>query len=247
MENQNNQNNEAAKEERLPYKLEYTKFENFAPTKAEKITTTQHIARLLNERLKPAFQDYRGCFIEPAQNGGISVSLFFNQLSVDKIDKSDDAVAVAFMPIEALRTVGTNIAERNRALSNELNNGRKYRISQDAKDALGDFISANPNKINWNNISGEQFQRQGWTQDGYCYIKGIDIVRVLEIIYGSRDKDTKSRIYYNPMITAPVSNVNLARPNNWTMNIQFMTEESMKSMCEEVGYVSTGMFNCVNA
>ena len=151
------------------------------------------------------------------------------------------------MPIEALRTVGTNIAERNRALSNELNNGRKYRISQDAKDALGDLISANPNKINWNNISGEQFQRQGWTQDGYCYIKGIDIVRVLEIIYGSRDKDTKSRIYYNPMITAPVSNVNLARPNNWTMNIQFMTEESMKSMCEEVGYVSTGMFNCVNA
>ena len=242
----NEQNNETKNKE-VEYKLRFSEYEPFAPTKAEKITTTQHIAKMLNQRLKQAFQDYRGCFVEPAQNGAISVTLIFNQLSADKIDNTEDAIAAAFLPVESLRTTGSNIAERSRALANEINNGRKYRISDEAKSAFGELIAADPSKINWNNVSGEGYQKQGWAQEGYCYIKNIDIIKVLEIIFGSRDKDTDAKIYYNPVVLAPVSNVNLARPNNWTVNIQFMTDESMKDMCEEVGFVSTGMFNCVNA
>lgn len=231
------------------YKLEWDSYERFNPTKAEKLTTTQQIAKMLNARLKPAFQDYKGCFIEPAQNGAISVTLIFNQLSADKIVKAenpDDQIAVAFMPVEALRSGGSNIAERSRALSNEMNNGRRYQITDEAKSAFGEMIAAEPNKINWKNISGEGYQRQGWTQEGYCYIKNIDIVKALEIIFGSKD-EAGIRTYYNPMILAPVSNTQIVRPNNWIMDIQMMTDESSKSMCEDMGIVSTGLYNCVQA
>jgi len=248
----NTNNNVSAQQEQKPveYKLMYDEYEPFSPTKAEKLTTTQQVAKLLNARLKEAFQDYKGCFIEPAQNGGISVTLLFNQLSADKIVKAenpDDQIAVAFMPVEAMRAGGSNIAERSRALSQEMNNGRRYNITAEAKSAFGDLISAEPKKINWNAISGEGYQRQAWAQEGYCWIKNIDIVRALEIIFGAKDKDTKARIYYNPMILAPVSNAQIVRPNNWIMDIQMMTDDSSKSMCDDMGIVSTGLFNCVTA
>ena len=245
-ENQNNKTNTETKEQK-GYKLNYLEFERFAPTKAEKIITTQRLAKMLNARLKPAFQDYRGSFIEPLQNGAISVTLLFNQLSTDKIDTSEDAPAVAFLPAESLRATGKNIAERNRALANEMNNGRKYHISDEAKSAFEDLIAGNPNKINWNNIAGENYQKQGWTQEGYCYIKGIDIIKVLEIIYGSKDMDTGAKSYYYPVIVNSVPGPNPARPTNWTMNIQFMSDNSVKDICDEFGYSSTGLFNCVEA
>lgn len=247
MNNENINNNE---NKEVEYKLVYDEYEPFAATKAEKLTTTQQVAKLLNARLKEAFQDYRGCFIEPAQNGGISVTLLFNQLSVDRIVKAenpDDQIAVAFMPIEALRAGGSNIAERSRALSNEMNNGKRYQLTPEAKSAFGDLIAADPKKINWKNISGEGYQRQGFVQEGFCYIKNIDIVKALEIIYGARDKDTKARMYFQPVLMAPVTNAQIVRPNNWIMNIQMMTDQSTKEMCDDMGIVSTGLFNCVEA
>ena len=50
--------------ERAKYSLNVTEFEPFNGTKAIKVVTTHNLAKLLNERLKPAFADYRGCFID---------------------------------------------------------------------------------------------------------------------------------------------------------------------------------------
>ena len=246
-------NNENNNQEKKSYKLEYTSFEEFNPTMEQKTTTTQEVGNLLNARLKPAFQDYRGCFIEPvrAANGigtVLAVTLIFNQLSENQIKHSDNPdmdIAVAFMPVGARKGVSTNIAERSRALSNELNDGRKYYITDEAKDALGDLIAKDPSKINWKAISGEQVENQGWARQGYCYVRGIDFNRVLEIIYGS--KEDGSRISYNAYVSGAVSGINTMKPNNWILNIQKMTDESTKEMCSSVGYVSTGMFNCIEA
>ena len=245
----NNNTNTTEEQKREPYTFDWTKFEPFLATIAQRIITTEQLAKLLNARLKPAYQDYRGCFIEPAQNGAISVTLLFNQLSADKIvqyDDPDDRVGVAFMPVEALRAGGSNIAERSRALSNEMNSGRRFQLTQDAKDGLGRFISNDPKKINWKNISGEGYQKQGWSQEGYCYIKGMDIIKVLEIIFGSKN-EAGDKIYYKPTIVSPVSNTQMVRPNNWVMSIQMMTDGSTRDLCTSMGIVSTGLFNCVQA
>ena len=96
------------------YTLEYTEFENFLPTKAEKVITTHELAKKLNARLKPAFQDYRGCFIAPNPNGVLTVMIQFNQLRENQIQ--DNGIATAFKAVESMRGVG-NIADRSRALS----------------------------------------------------------------------------------------------------------------------------------
>lgn len=245
-------NNNENKKQDASYKLEYTSFEDFNPTMEQKTTTTHHIASLLNARLKPAFQDYHGCFIEPirAANGGtiLAVTLTFDQLSENQIKHSEDPdmeIACGFRSISELKGAGTNIAERNRALTNELTDGRRFDITPEAKSALGDLISRDPKKINWKNITGENYESQGWTRKGYCYVRGIDFNRVLEIIFGSKEGD--SRISYNAFVSGAVSNSNLMKPNNWILNIQRMTDESAKEMCASVGYISTGTFNCVEA
>ena len=68
----------------------------------------------------------------------------------------------------------------------------------------------------------------------------------MELIYGSKNDDG-SKIYYNAIIMQPVINTMSVRPNNWTIQLEMMTDSSVQDMCNEVGYVSLGQYNCVQA
>ena len=115
--------NENNNKEREKYSLNVTEFEPFNATKAARVITTQNLAILLNERIKPAFADYRGCFIEPLPNGqGLSVTLTFNQV------QHEEGNAYAFESIESQRGQG-DIASRAAHLYSEFSNGRKWKIT----------------------------------------------------------------------------------------------------------------------
>lgn len=242
-ENKTNTNNEngGKKEERAKYSLDVTKFEPFNGSKVIRVITTQNLAKKLNKRIKPAFADYRGCYIEPTPNGqGLSVTLTFNQVP------HVDGEVYAFESIESKRGEGT-IAERSMYLYNEFNNGRKYRITQDAIDVFEKlFAVRDPAKINWSNVTSEVYEHNGMFQEGRCIIYGVDFNRCIELIFGSKDDDG-SKIYYNGLVMQPVANQQMVRPNNWTLQLEMMTDASVQDLCDEVGYVSLGQYNCVQA
>ena len=233
-----NENN--TKTEREKYSLNPTEFEPFNGTKVVKVITTQNLAKLLNERLKPAFADYRGCFIEPFPNGqGLSVTLTFNQIP------HEEGNAYAFESIESQRGQG-DIVQRVSHMYNEFNNGRKWQITQDGVDILEGLINYDPKKIKWDRVTTEIYERNGFVQDGRNVVTGIDFNRCMELIYGSKNDDG-SKIYYNAIIMQPVINTMSVRPNNWTLQLEMMTDSSVQDMCNEVGYVSLGQYNCVQA
>jgi hypothetical protein len=39
----------------------------------------------------------------------------------------------------------------------------------------------------------------------------------------------------------------MVQPNNWTIQLEMMTDASVQEMCNEVGLVSLGQYNCVQA
>ena len=226
--------------ERAKYSLNVTEFEPFNGTKATKVVTTHNLAKLLNERLKPAFADYRGCFIEPFPNGqGLSVTLTFNQIP------HSDGEVYAFDSVESQRGQGT-IMERASHMYNEFANGRRYNVTQDGKDIFETLIECDPKKINWDRVTSEVYERNGIMQDGRNVVAGIDFNRCMGLVFGSKNDDG-SKIYYNALVMQPVANINAVRPNNWIVQLEMMTDTSVQEMCEEVGYVSLGQYNCVQA
>ena len=233
--------NENNNKEREKYSLNVTEFEPFNATKVVRVITTQNLAKLLNERIKPAFADYRGCFIEPLPNGqGLSVTLTFNQV------QHEEGNAYAFESIESQRGQG-DIASRAAHLYSEFSNGRKWKITQDGIDILeGLMATYDPKKINCDRVTSEAYEGNGFVHDGRNIVNGLDFNRCMELIFGSKNEDG-SKIYYNPIIMQPVINTMAVRPNNWTIQLEMMTDSSVQDMCNEVGYVSLGQYNCVQA
>jgi hypothetical protein len=233
--------NENKTQERVKYSLNVKEFEPFNGTKTVRVITTHNLAKLLNERIKPAFADYRGCFIEPMPNGqGLAVTLTFSQVP------HVDGEAYAFESVESKRGEGT-IAERTLNLYNEFNHGRKYQITQDGIDILEGLYAVNdPKKIQWNKVTSEIYERNGMFQEGRNVVYSLDFNKCMELIFGSKNSDG-SKIYYNGIIMNAVVNQQMVQPNNWTIQLEMMTDASVQEMCNEVGLVSLGQYNCVQA
>lgn len=235
--------NNTDNEKRELLTLEFTDFAEFEATIAAKMVNTHSIAKLINERLQPLFADYRGSYVAPMANGsGVSITLIFNQLSLEQVNNLGPDEFVAFRSTDTGRGNGS-IAERSKILLNGMRNGRKFQITDDAANALG-VLFRDPKKINWANASGERYEQNGIMTSSCNYIQGLDINRVLEMIYGSKNDDG-DKIYYQAAIMSPIGNPQMARINNWLMRVDMMTSSSTQEMCQEAGVISLGDSNCV--
>lgn len=218
--------------------IEPEEFEPFDPNIATRLRTTFNLAKLLNARLKPIFQDYYGSFIEPTPNGaGLAVSLQFNQIPAGKVDENK--------PIAFTTLAGENntLSERINNVRNSYSSGKKYFITDDAKNALK-ILFQNPDKINWNTVTTEKINNMGTFRESKSVIVGLDFQRVCEFIFGSNSQEA-GKLFYNATIVSPVATPNMVRPNNWIVSLQMMTQKSTEEMCSELGLVSTGSLNCV--
>ena len=228
MSNQNNENKK--------YKLNYTEFEDFKPTMSIRATTTKELATLLNARLKPAFKDYSGCVIFPRINELkqpiLTVTLSFNPLPASQIS-DDDTVACAFLPVNINKGEG-NVADRLKALEVQNTQGKRFMVSQEAKDVFGPMIAADPSKINWGVVSGEKTQQTYFGTESYCYIQNIDFGKAMELIFGSKDA-VLGDIFYSPVVTTTVT----GNPgdNNWKVNLQMTTKGAIQDLCDEYGVI----------
>ena len=227
-------------EKKEPLTLQFEEFDEFEGTIVSKIINTHSLAKKVNARLSGIFKDYRGCYIQPIPTGGgISVTLVFNQLPLSDVHEDD---IVAFKCIEAARGTGS-IAERSRILTNGMRNGRKFQITDDAANAIG-ALFRDPARINWNNASGEKYDQNGMMRDGSNFITGLDINKVLEMIYGSKNENGDI-IYYNMDVMGPISSPQMAVVNNWVVRVDMMTNKSRDDMCAEAGFITLGNYNCV--
>lgn len=218
--------------------IEPTEFEPFDPNIATRLRTTFNLAKLLNARLKPIFQDYYGSFIEPTPNGaGLAVSLQFRQIPANKVDEN--------RPIAFTTLQGDNntLSQRVNNVRNSYSSGKKFFITDDAKNALK-ILFQNPDKVNWNNVTTEKMENMGTFRESKSVIVGLDFQRVCEYIFGSNSQEA-GKLFYNANIVSPVATPNMVRPNNWIVSLQMMTQKSTEEMCSELGLISTGSFNCV--
>ena len=213
-------------------------FDPFEPTKAEKFITTCTIAKKLNARLAPIFQDYKGCFIEPFPNGmGLAVSLQFRQLNPNSVDQSR---YLAFSMPSA--ETGGSLAARTANVRNGIINGRKF-FPTEACKALK-FLFQKPDKVDWTKVTKDAINNMGSYQETISVIVGIDFNRVCEYIFGSGTGTDAGKIFYRPTIMSPVLN-GTSSINNWVINLEMMTQASTERMCNEIGFISTGSVNCI--
>lgn len=218
--------------------IEPTEFEPFDPNIATRLRTTFNLAKLLNARLKPIFQDYYGSFIEPTPNGvGLAVSLQFRQIPANKVDENRP---IAFTTLQG---DNSTLSQRVNNVRNSYSSGKKFFITDDAKNALK-ILFQNPDKVNWNNVTTEKMENMGTFRESKSVIVGLDFQRVCEYIFGSNSQEA-GKLFYNANIVSPVATPNMVRPNNWIVSLQMMTQKSTEEMCSELGLISTGSFNCV--
>lgn len=215
-----------------------TEFDPFNPTKAEKIITTCTLAKKLNARLAPVFQDYKGCFIEPfPDRPGLSVSLQFRQMSPTAIDPNR---YLAFNMPSA--ETGAGLAARTTSVRNGMYNGRKFFITEDGK-ALRTLF-ARPDKVDWSKVTKDAINNMGTYQESISVLLGLDFSRVCEYIFGSGTGTDAGKIFYGATVIQPVYN-GTNTVSNWVLALGMMTQQSTEQMCNEIGFVSVGSINCV--
>lgn len=195
-----------------------------------KLTTTIALSKTINQMLRPVFSDYEGCIIAPDAYGQLQVSIYFK----DKGFSGNSEAIKSLIPVTE-RVKGSSPIDRIMQI-NLRNSSKAYDLSKDTKDILSEFIYTRGNaKVNWNQHVVEQTER---TYNGaiiYVKVIGLDLVRILRKIYGS--KLDGSRIDYNISVIKPVGVDMNGGNQNFLINIQQLDSKEVERLANEIGIV----------
>lgn len=207
-------------------KREFLKIVNNEPLDFEEIIDTSYssttkLSMQINEIFKPLFSDWYGCDIIPdPESGSFIVSFIFKAVA------TGDDENRAFLPITNKKQKTSNstldrILQINRINSSAQTN---MEITPYGMELIYDLIydnlkkNINPEKPStYKNIVAETVENtgigmySGQTQNIYNTVVGIDIKKVLAILFGNKTKDGKDYYAYN------IFAINIA-PNNFNTN-----------------------------
>lgn len=210
-------------------------------TVKKSLTTTTELAMQVNEVFKPLFSDWHGCEIVPDNNGNLLVNFIFKAINTGKEDTR------AFLPINHIQEKSSNkTLDRINAIN--LMNSSKNRtmeLTSYGAEMIYDVMvnslkkSVNPANIpSMYKIIGEVAENVGYggmVQNIYCTATGIDIFKVLGVVFGTKDKDNGSRIVYNARAIRPVAaNVAGVRAN-YIVEIERMTMDDYNAAMMKMG------------
>ena len=214
-----------AKKEAL--KIEVERPADFNAIGDIEVTTTELLAKTINQILKPTFNgDYSGCNIRvvPVTGRGLVLEsrLYFRILS--EAEYNDPNKVFAFIPASFKQkkdgnTIVSTLQRISLLADNNMNN--RVTVTDDAKSALAEFIvqqAKNGNgEVKWNECTNVQ---SSGNNTFACVFK-IDINKLIAKIYGEVDKDG-TPLYYSIYPTMQLSGAGIygnQECETWGLNI----------------------------
>lgn len=171
------------------YEIVVENTEDFRELAVQDFITTTELCQLFNPIFKAAFDDFEGLTAEVFQ-GNVSLTAYFNRL-----EYGPDALTAFSKNVET--SVSNEALARYKRFNRVQNEGLKYHITKEGKEALTEFLSMNSfqrnsKNVNWNQITGDQAEPvtpyQGQPKV-YSVVKSIDPIRLLAKVYGKKDGD----------------------------------------------------------
>lgn len=215
---------------------------DFEETTAKSLTTTTQLAMQINEIFKPLFSDWHGSEIQIDQNNNCLVTFVFKAVATGDNDKR------AFLPADKAVEKSANSLITRMAQINAQNNSknRNLEITQYGREMMYDIMLNNVKKgINVNDPNtfrkyiAETSETAGYlgsVQNIYDVVVGIDIYKVLGILFGVKDSK-KRRICYkiNPIRTVTPQMMPGHGRANYIVEIEKTTEEQVNKAMTKFG------------
>lgn len=212
----------------------------FDATVEKVLTTTTELSMQVNEVFKPLFSDWYGCEIGPDSNGNLIVNFIFKA-----VNSGDDSTR-AFLPIDKVREKTSN-KTLDRILSINLMNSSKshtMEITSYGAEMMYDvMLNALKKNIKPDNVAtmrnyiGEVSESVGYggaIQNIYCTVTGIDIYKILGIVFGTKDS-TGSQIVYNAKAIRPVAAGMVVAKANYIVEVEKMTMSKYNTAMTKMG------------
>lgn len=203
------------------------------------LTTTTTLSMYINSVIGPIFKDWYGSDVFPDNNGNINVNFVFKAINDDS--KADER---AFMPMGKAKN-DTDNKMLNRILSiNAMNrSNRTMELTGYGAEAIYDLmINSNRNKVNpdkpesFKNFIAETAETVGYggmVQNIYSIVTGIDIYKVLAVVFGTTNEDGQVVRKLTPI--RPVAGFNTGGKTNYIIDIQTMSVKRYEEAMAEIG------------
>lgn len=236
MSTKNNKN-----EERELFQIEVTEHLPFNDVARSKYVTSNDFLAAVAELFKNVFSDFEGCTFDVG-NGEATVGLIFNHGEYD-----EDAVVACMRP--GSDDCSSSVIARTRTRDHMLQEGDRYQLTQDAKDAITPLLVQkfyNNGKPNWKQIAGDFVERNGNNiympmkmAQTYTKISGIDLNRLCSLLYGNKIE--------NDFMEYQVNIVSALNPqayqmfgasinSNYMLLITRASSNEVKAVYEKLGY-----------
>lgn len=190
------------------------------------VTTTELLAKTINQILEPTFNDYAGCDIRvvPVTGRGLVLEsrLYFKILSENEYNAENGVFA--FVPASfKQKKDGNEIVSRLQRISllADSNMNNRVSITDDAKSALSEFIVPQAKNGNGEVKWGECTNVITTGNNTFAFVFKLDINKLVSKIYGEIDKD-ETPLYYMIYPTMQISGAGIygnQGSETWGLNI----------------------------
>lgn len=232
--NNNTQTQEQTKENIIEFEVDKLPFDEAFRTK---FTTTEDLSKMVN-RIFADLEDYKGCTILPDTTGrsALKVCIYIQPQSFYQ-----ENGIYALEPTYQKQNTGTLIS-RVKNLNNKYKS-QSFMLTDVMKAVLKPFMATERNgKINWGSVLFEKTGRNG---EIMCEIYGIDLLKVINLVYGDLiieemlDADggvieTKKKVEYLLEVKAPVDAPQQNRIPVFLVAIMQVDSAHVASICRTV-------------
>lgn len=216
-------NQQQATKEKEKHYLRLEKPLEFKGTINGDITTTVELAKQINKLFKQAFGDYEGCTIGFNQFGQPTATLFFKEKGGGDI-----------IPL-ASPTRGANPNDRIKSMNLRYKN-KTYKLSDELKDVLEQFVDSARGQINWDQKVHEITENGfGGVAAIYVKIDDINVNKILKVMYGGRSEE--GRLDYNVTMIKPVGAMHGGFSQTYIIKIDQLDVSKVEKLATQLGVI----------
>ena len=233
-----NANANQRKPERVPFKIELTEHLPFNGMATTEFVSSNDFGKAVSDLFRNVFADFEGCIFEVPQNTQLPpyYSLIFNH------GDYDENATVACERANGAKNNGDDVLARIRYRDTMLNNGDRFILNDDGKDAIKPLLLSrlfNGGNPNWKNITGDYTEGQqglyGYQGMQYTKVSFIDPDRLATLLYGEKEKDGDSNVDYHVSIFGPMNNLAGQMNSNYMLSIIRVSEKEVGAAYEKLG------------
>ena len=224
--------NTSTNETKEALKIRLTDHVPFNATAETVITSTNALAKCINDVFSQVFSDYYGCSLRVQLNPQTQGYIIIPRLHFTVQKKYDDDKIYAFRPLGANKN-GDSMVGRVQRLSQSASSGTKVLITDDAKSALGEFLitpAIKANNFDWSSAYGTT----STDSDTYINVFKLDLLKLVNMIYGDTDS-TGSKLYYQITPTGLIGN-QYKSAENWAIQILRLNHTNESAAAELLGF-----------